>query len=131
MLSAVLSAQKDPSEMYVGFYTIFGPKPAEFAEFANFAILSNDAHGLSGRVIPNSGRVFEFSSASLDGGALHFRTRLINGFAYQFDGRFLKSPPFAHDGRTPVLEGVLRRIRNGEVAAEAKCKFATIEPEGD
>jgi hypothetical protein len=131
LLGVVLFAQNNPLEKYVGFYEIAGEKPKDFAEFANFAILSFDGPHMDGRVIPNRGRVYEFSSAKLDNNEFQFHTRTLNGVAYDFTGRFLNAPPFPHDGRTPILEGVLKRLRNGEVAAEAKCQFAAVAAGGE
>jgi hypothetical protein len=120
LLGVTLVARVDSFEKYVGFYAIVGEKPKDFA------IISFDAGRLDGHVIPNHGRVYEFSSAKL-----HFHTRSTTAWHMDFIGQFLKAPPLSHNGRTRVIEGVLKRFRNGEVAAEARCQFAAAEAGGE
>jgi hypothetical protein len=126
-----LAAQDNPYTKYQGFYVIVGEKPKAFSGIDNFVITEFNADRLSGRVVPVEGRVYEFRSAKLADGSLTFETRRVNGVGYSFTGRFLSAPPAPKDGRTPVIEGTMKRLRDGAPPEEAKLRFAFSEGGGE
>ena len=110
-LASIAMAQ-NPFEPYLGFYSIVGSeKPKSFVDFDNFVITEAAPGMIRGRVVPPQGKVRDFLRAKLADGALTFETRRLNGVSYSFSGQFLKAPPVPVDGKTPVLEGIVARLR--------------------
>jgi len=120
----VYGQAENPFKPYLAFYVPVTEKPKTLASFANFVITAASSEKVAGRVIPESGKVFEFENASIRNGELRFDTRRVKSLSYRFAGRFLQAPPFPDDGRTAVLEGVLERYRNGQLEVQAPMRFA-------
>jgi hypothetical protein len=129
--SSTLLAQTSIYKGYETYYVIEGKRPAGFEKFENFTLDSPDGVKLEGRVTPPVGKVFRFSSVSLVNGKLTFRTQPVKGVSYSFEGNFLQAPPFPYDGKTPVLEGKLKKLTSGRATAEAQVKFIVEEGKGE
>jgi hypothetical protein len=123
LISSSLLTQRVLNEEYETGYVIKGKRPKGFERFESFVMNSPDGEKLEGRVIPPAGNVYEFTSVSLVDGTLTFRTRPVKGVSYSFEGDFLQAPPFPYDGKTPVLQGKLKKIVSGSPVAEAQVKF--------
>jgi hypothetical protein len=125
------AAAQDPFQPYLGFYVPAdgAAAPAAMPEFANFLIAEAGPGIVRGRVVPNKGQVRDFLRAKIQNGDLTFETKRVNGVSYSFAGQFLKSPPAPADGKTAVLEGTLKRFRNGAAAGSVKLRFA-LSPGG-
>lgn len=119
------------AEAYTGFYEVLGERPKSIAPFGNFVIRSAQGTSISGAVIPDEGRVFEFSTATLDAGKLLFSTKEVDGISYSFDGSFTAAPPFASDSKTVVAKGLLTKLQKGKSVVEADLKFYYDEGGGE
>lgn len=111
------------SAAYEGFYEVMGARPKGFEQFGNFMIRAPEGGRISGAVVPLEGKVYEFARATLDGRKLTFVTQKVGGVNYSFEGQFLAAPPFAGGKKTAVAEGLVRKFRHDQMAAEASMKF--------
>lgn len=134
--AAVSSRPVDPdaevyAEAYSGFYEVLGERPKSIDPFGNFLIRSVQGTSVSGAVIPNEGKVFEFVTATLDAGRLSFSTKEVNGISYSFDGGFTEAPPFTSGKKIAVAEGTLTKLQKGKSVATADLKFFYDEGGGE
>lgn len=113
----------DASAAYEGFYEVLGARPKGFEQFGNFMIRAPQGGRISGAVVPLEGEIYEFARATLADRKLSFETKKIGGVHYAFDGQFLAAPPFAGNKKTAVAEGLVKKFRGAQLAAEASMKF--------
>lgn len=72
------------------------------------------------------GSSLNMKSVRLQGKNLSFKTESRKGVAFTFEGRFLRSGDFEKllGKPVPVIEGVVRKFRQGKKVAEAKLRFS-------
>ena len=121
----------------------FAQKSARFDPDGSFWIIGDHGDGFSdfGGINLNAKRLRRLPSAGvqlMDGKTVRFKTLIVkrdnftfttvsvNGISYSFSGRFLIGGVFATidlSDERPVLEGVLRKHKDGKKVAESKLKF--------
>lgn len=113
----------DPS----GSFWIEGEPPAEFKDFSGINLNMRRLRRLpTSGVQLNDGTSFRFRTITLKQNNFTFTTVTLRGVSYSFIGKFLKGGDFAATWmgeETPVLEGVLTKIKSGKKVAEENLKF--------
>lgn len=113
----------DPS----GAFWIDGQPPAEFADFSGINLNMRQLRRLpTSGVQLNDGTQFRFRTITVKQNNFTFTTVTVRGVSYSFAGKFLKGGDFAATWmgeETPVLEGVLTKLKGGKKVAEEKLKF--------
>lgn len=122
-VSGQRSSKFDPD----GAFWIFGEPPQEFKDFSGIVLNARRLRRLPGAGVDlTNGTKLRFRTLSVSRERFVFSTVALRGVSYSFSGRFLKGGIFAAanlDDQTPVLEGVLTKLRNGKKIAEAPLKF--------
>jgi len=103
------------------------PPPTEFSDFSGINLNARKLRRLptAGLQLIN-GTTFRFKTLNVKQNNFTFTTVELKGVSYSFSGRFLKGGVYSSgilDDETPVLEGALTKLRNGQKLAEAKLKF--------
>jgi hypothetical protein len=103
------------------------PPPNEFSDFGGINLNAKKLRRLpsAGLQLVN-GTTFRFKTLNVKQNKFTFTTVALKGVSYTFTGRFLKGGVYSSgilDDATPVLEGTLRKFRNGQKVAEAKLRF--------
>ena len=103
------------------------PQPPDFSDFAGINLNSKRLRRLpaAGLQLIN-GTSYRFKTLTVKQNNFTFTTVALKGVSYSFSGRFLKGGVYSSgilDDQTPVLEGTLTKLRNGQKVAEAKLKF--------
>jgi hypothetical protein len=110
-----------------GSFWILGEPPNEFVDFGGINLNAKRLRRLpSPGVQLNNGRNFRFKALNVSRENFTFTTVAVGGVSYTFAGRFLKGGVFETltlDENTPVLEGVLTKLKSGKKVTEAKLKF--------
>ena len=119
--------QKSPKFDPDGTFWILGDPPDDFKNFGGINLNAKRQRRLNrpGVDITN-GIKHRFRTLSVTRDRFTFKTVSVRGVSYSFSGRFLKGGVFAAadlDDKTPVLEGVLIKLKNGQKVAEAPLKF--------
>ena len=126
----------DQEKYYLGGdFLLLGRPPKEFAEIKSFALWSTGNGAQSSGDLEllvhsdnPSGSMYDVEHAVF---VLVTQRRLFfatsegkNGFAYRFDGEFLRTNMVAvSDENIPVLRGTLTKMKNGRRVAERVMKF--------
>ena len=126
-LASIVFGQKSPKFDPDGTFWILGDPPDDFKDFGGINLNAKRQRRLNrpGVDITN-GIKHRFRTLSVTRDRFTFKTVSVRGVSYSFSGRFLKGGVFAAadlDDKTPVLEGVLIKLKNGQKVAEAPLKF--------
>jgi hypothetical protein len=110
-----------------GSFWIIGDPPNDFSDFSGINLNAKGLRRLpSAGVELNTGKRLRFKTLSVSRAKMTFTTVTLAGVSYSFVGRFLKGGVYAATGldeETPVLEGVLTKLKNGQKVADAQLKF--------
>jgi len=118
------SAKFDPD----GSFWILGEPPTDFKDFGGINLNAKRLRRLNKPGVNlTNGAQLRFLTLAVTHEKLVFTTAAgKGGVSYNFNGRFLKAGVFAAanlDDQTPVLEGLLTKLKNGQKVADARLKF--------